>query len=718
MVHSSCTRRSALRQQALGLVFVVGISVPSTALGQNTIELDRVTVTGNTEEVERVGPVRGVSTLSGADLRVKTGGTLGETLGGELGVHNASFGPSVGLPVLRGLTGSRVRVMQDGIASHDVSTVSADHASSIEVGIAEQVTIIRGPATLLYGSGASGGAVDVQDNRIPTILPHGLADVVLEPRVATNAHRRSINGRVEGALGSMAYHASGFVRRQGDIDIPDLAIDEPAVREQFGLENRRNSDGFIPNTDSSAEGLSVGVSRVGDWGYAGIAASVQTNEYGLPPGGDSEPPTGTDVHGDIVRIDMENLRIDAKAEIASPLKFLESLLVRAGFVDYSHSEAEQTNPDAGTDFINKALEGRIELHQAPIERSDGTSITGTIGIQALDREFSAEGTETFVPRSDIQSIGGFVLETIERGPWRLEAGFRGEYQRVEQTRALRINNLLVTRTPIEHIGYTASAAIHRRFDRSLSVSLGLTRALRAPDVQELLSLGPHFSTRTFDRGDPKLDQETFWNIDLGIRWQTIWTDLEVNLFYNRVDDFIHQRTIGLFFDAEDGQLRGQCARLNLCFPVTDYAQADATLRGYEINLTFPVVETGWGDIYVDLFSDYVRGRFDDGTDIPRMPPLRIGGALRYERPHWRGDLRLVRVADQNHPGENETTTDGFYMLNASLRHDFPLSAWGKGQVFVRGTNLLDQEARNAVSFLRSFAPEPGRSFELGVRLEF
>lgn len=634
-----------------------------------------------------------VNILSGNTLRQKAASTIGKTLEAEPGINNSSFGPGVGLPVIRGQGGARVRVMQDGIGSQDVSTISADHASSAEPLLAERIEVLRGPATLLYGNGAIGGVVNVIDNRIPDEMPPKLIGGAIEQRFDTVSDEKATVFKLEGGKNVFAWHLDGFYRDRNNVNIPGSAIDESAIPETDpdGLE--RNS-GSIANSNARAKSATAGFSIIGEQGFTGLAINHLENNYGIPPSTDGET--------EQVRIDAQRTRYDFKTELKNPFAFLETLRARLGYTDYRHFELE--NGGKGTEFSNKATEGRLELVHAPLIAQNH----GVFGLQINHRKFAAIGEEAFVPRSEIDSYGLFAIEDFHFNDWTIEAGLRVEQQEINPD-ALESES---------HLTVTSSASLTWQFIENNSLTLAFTRSQRAPTIEELFADGPHLATRNFELGDAGLDPETAYNIDLGLNTDLNWIRGTFNLFYNWVDEYLFLRNTGAFFSEDDDAFLSACPENNACLPVFQHDQQNAIFKGFEAQVTLPLVSSKWGDLDMTFFGDYVRGKFRDGGDVPRLPPLRYGFQLDYFFDNWSANLRITRAARHDKPGDDETPTDSYLLLNTSVNYQLTITDNIQLLAFVKGNNLLDEEIRNSTSFLRNIAPEPGRGAEFGLRVNF
>lgn len=641
-------------------------------------EMEEVSVTASPLEKNRDAISQAVGILSGDELRQEAAATIGETLSNQLGVSSAGFGPGVGLPVIRGQSANRVRVMQDSIGTLDVSSASPDHAVAIEPLQAQRIEVLRGPATLRYGSGAIGGVVNVIDNRIPDKVPDGLEGAV-ELRHATVNDENAGVFTLDGGAPGIAWHMDGLYRDSNDLEIEGLA----ALNVDDASET---TDGFIVNTNTQTRGGTVGISRLGEKGFIGFSVSHVENNYGIPPGAhaedDEETPVVEESGDEFVRINLRQTRYDLKGELKTPFTGFEKLTFRVGYNDYQHQELEGGMP--GTLFSSDALEGRIELVHSPFK-----GWHGAVGLQLLDQDFSAIGEEAIIPKSQIRNYGVFFVEEYRRDSWIYEVGARIDEQRIEP----------ISEQVVDHTSLSASASAQWHFSTHQSLGLILSRAQRPPAVEELFSFGPHLATASFDVGDAKLDEETSLNLEMGYHWHSE-IEASVNLFYNRIDAFIYRRNTGAE-DIEEG------------LPIFAYDQEDATFKGLEAELTLPL-STGWR---LRLFGDSVRAELDRSGDVPRIPPARLGTELQFSADHWEAELRLTEVAEQNRPGEFEVKTDGYTNLETRLNYRINLHGLDY-LIFLKGSNLLDEEIRNATSFLRDAAPAAGRNLQLGLRISF
>jgi iron complex outermembrane recepter protein len=660
--------------------------------------LDDVVITSTGLKQSASKSAHPVTVLSGDELRTKTGQTIGDTLKNEPGITSQSFGPGVGTPVIRGQSGPRVRVMQNSLGNNDVSSLSPDHANGVNPIIAERIEVLRGPSTLLYGNGAIGGVVNVIDNRIPEQVPDKLLGGAGEQRYDSASTETSSALKLEGGKDMFAYHLDGFYRDQGNVHIGGQQIDESAARATDptleGTPVLENPDGVINNSNARSRGGSAGASIIGDTGLVGAAINSLENNYGIPPNGTGSPP---------VRIQMNQTKYDFKGQLNKPFALVEELRMKFGYTDYKHVELDDGIP--ATTFLNKSYESRLELEHQPIG-----IVKGTLGFQSVNSQFSALGAETIVPKSDIDSYGLFAVESFALGNFTYELGVRGEWQGIAPEE---------TYSSVSYVPISGSISALWDITKQHQLSLAVTQSQRAPQVQELFSNGIHEATQSYELGDSGLQKEVSYNLDLGYRFNANWMTAEINLFHNWANDYIYQQQANEVFNEDLDDFEVICSGPpGACLPVLQSAQANAIFRGFEAKTVFPLMQNKYGAIDLTLFGDYTRGTFNQGGDVPRMPPLRYGFELSYGKNDWSTDVRLTRGEPQNHAGENQSNTPGYLLLNLGAQYNLATFHDSEVLLFARGKNMLNENIRNSTSYLRNFAPEPGRSAEIGIRISY
>lgn len=630
--------------------------------------------------------------LTGDELRDKLAGSLGETLSRELGVSASGFGAAASRPIIRGQEGSRVQVLQNGLGVGDVSSLSNDHAVASEFTTARQIEILRGPAALLYGSGASGGLINVVNDKISPELPDRLS-VLTDVRVGGADNARSASVELDAPSGPVALHLDASTRYADDYRIPGYrTLGGPNTSWlSKGATAQANT---LPWSFSRRDSVGLGLSYVQTRGYTGVSLEQIHHRYGIPSF------EGAMIHQTQNRLTLEHMRL-------RPFGQVESLKFKFGLTDYQHQELETSGTPA-TRFLNQGLDSRLELAHAA-----WWGWRGTVGAQAGLTRFSATdllnaGHAAIIPPTDSHNWAVFVVEEKRIGALKLDAGARLER---------------VTRGPNAATPYTDTASFtvpakpevkQRSFDLfswsgaawwalTPSHSTGLTYSVaqRAPATEELYSFGAHDATVSFDVGHADLQRETSHNLELGlrktqglVRWQAV-------VFHNQVRNYIY----GLYPDmpAEAG------------YAVRQFVQADAILKGLEADITYNWRQSGFS---ARAFTDTSRGALRSGGSLPLQAATRLGVEAAYATGPWRTSVSLIHAWRQTRLAAFEVApTPGYHQLDASLSYRQTFSGsdvtW-----FMQGRNLLNQDIRysTTVEALRLYGPQPGRSLLVGARL--
>ena len=714
----------SLLATALALALASPAALAETASDAQTKDLEAVVVTASPLKGNAESVATPVDVLYGEDLDKAKAGTLGETVAKLPGVQTTYFGTGVGRPIIRGQEGPRVQVLSGGIGSMDASTVSADHAVSIEPFLADQIEVLKGPATLLFGSGAIGGAVNVVDGRLAESIPDQPLSGRAEVRGNTVNDERTGMFRLDGVSGNWVLHVDGLVRDTDDYDIPGVAIlhDHEEGEEH---EEEPQPKGTLPNSSVSTKAGAVGATYLGDRGYFGLAASTYRSNYGIPAGAhvhgeedhdhdhdhDGEADHDDEAHEEgAVRIDMTQNRFDMKAGVYEPVSFLQSINLRAAWNDYEHVELE--GGEVGTRFTNEGYDARLEAVQ-----KTWNGWRGAFGLQFGSTDFSAVGEEAFVPSTVTDALGLFVVQEKDFGPWKLELGGRHDQVKLDpEGHAKRDFNVT-----------SLSGAAIWRINPVFDLRFGLDSAERAPTNEELFAGGTHVATQSIEIGDASLDTEKGVRAEIGAHWHTDRVDLKLAVYQTRFKDFIYLTDTGV---EEEG------------YPVRLWTQDDATFTGAEAEAKIQLADTAAGAWDLRLYGDYVRAKLDgsglrtvafevphgdhthgyevdiaQGGYLPRISPMRFGADLGWSLGGWRASLGAVRYGKQDDVAQNEEPSDGYTLVDAHVayRWDRPASSW---EVFLDGSNLTDEEARPHTSLLRDYAPLPGRGVAFGIRAYF
>jgi len=652
---------------------VTGV-LSARAMAQTVIE--EVHVTGVPRNDAPGELAQSVTVIRAETLDRIRGTNLGETLANELGISSSYFGTGASRPIIRGLAGARVRTLEDGIDSMDVSTVSADHAVGIEPLVAEQLEIFRGPTTLLYGSGAVGGVVNTVTRRIPAFAPEEGFEGAFEVRADSVSDGRTGAVALDGGADRFAWHVDGARRETDNYEIPGFAELVPDDDEVPGV---------LQNSDMESESFAVGGSWLGDNSLFGVSVSTFDTNYGIPGHHEEE---GSEEE-EVVRIDLEQTRVDLKGSWTNLTGGLEAIDFRLGINDYEHVEIE--GGAIATRFENDAYEGRLEFLHAPFGAWEGA-----FGLQFSQREFSSIGEEAFIPPVDTTSYGLFLIEQRDIGLWQLSAGARIEMQEQEPSNGL---------PAVDDTATSLSLAALREFGTGYALSLNFAMSERLPVAEELFSNGPHLATGTIEVGSASLSAEASTHLDIGIRKTAGALTWSVTAFMTGYEDFIYLRDTGALDPAD-------------ALPIFAYSQQDADLVGIEAEVFTPIATIGVGELDMRLFTDYVEGELSDGEYLPRLPPLRYGGRLQYHDQRFIFGLEAARYDDQDKTAAFEEPTEGYTMVNADLNWLVTLAGGTELDIFLRGTNLTDEDARKHTSFVKETTPLPGRNYAVGLRARF
>ena len=652
---------------------------------------DQVVVTGvRRKTADALG---GVTVLDEAKLTREVRTSIGETLARQPGVSATSFGPTASAPVLRGLTGDRVRVLTDGIGTLDLSGSGPDHAISINPVTAERIEVLRGPAALLFGSSAIGGVVNVIDTRIPRRLPDNAVGVNVLIGFGSAADERLANGAIDIPLGGhFVVHADGNWAKTGDLRTGGHILSDELRKEALASADpdiRALADlkGDLPNSSSESKEGALGFAYVGDGGLnLGVSATRHRQTYQVPIRYSLDPT----IEAEAPTIDQEQTRYDARAEI--PLGGVFShFRARGGYSDYHHDEIED-NGEIGSSFFSKGGEGRLELVQR--ERSGWG---GTSGVQYLERNARIRGEEKFLPDSRQRQAGLFTVQTLVSGPWRLEGGARIETSKLTAESDAQLG------TPARRREFTTvSGSVGGQYELAAGwrAGLSLSHAERAPSIDELFAHGPHGGSSSFAIGDPGLKPEKSNSAELSLRHSTGPLTLTANAYYSRFSNFI--------FAAPTGAVEDD-------LPVFQTAGGRATLYGFEGQAIIKLGRAIGVDWSGELQADYVHATIRDFGPAPFMPPLRAMAALTGERGQFDGRLEVEHAFAHNRTAPVETDTDGYTMLNAALDwHPFEKNP--QLSFALQGNNLLDVDARRSTSQLKDLAPLAGRDIRLTARL--
>ncbi len=679
-------------------------SGPNSAAQDEHHQLNEIIVTAKPLERTVEQLAQPATVLTGATLTLAQSSSLGETLAEQPGVSSTYFGPIASRPVIRGQFGERVEMLSNGLSALDASALSEDHAVSIDSILAESVEIIRGPATLLYGSGAAGGIVNVVDSRIHRVAPELPLSGAVSLGTDSAIEGRSGAFKLDFGNENVVFHVDYMRRDTDNIEIPGFAESALLRRleelEEEGEEHGEEEEeefGIVENTDSETESGAAGVTLFGERGRIGVSVSRFETNYGIPgehehAHEEEEPGLGEEEEEEeIIRIDMEQTRVDVEGELYLD-GFFEAVNFKFASNDYEHVELE--GPEVGTLYDNQGIDARIELPHRQIG-----NFVGAIGLQYKSLDFDAVGEEAFVPPSETDQIALFAFEEYAAGPdLTLQASARIERQEISTPGQSDYSETALG---------AAFGAIWQWTD-TLTLSGNLSLTERHPNSTELFADGPHLAVQRFERGAVtlglgELDKELSRNLDVTLRGNFDRVEFAVTAFLNDVSDYI---------------VLSPTAEIEDELQVFDFGQTDAELYGFEAEALVDIFESLNTDIHVHvrLFADMTRGEDTvANTDLPRLPPLRYGLGLHYQRAGFDASVSATRHDEQDRVAPNELPTEAFTMVDAQVSYTFDEPGV---LVFLKGRNLGDEDARRHTSPLKDLVPLPGRSLIAGLRWDF
>lgn len=636
--------------------------------------------------------------------------TIGDALADELGVYSNQYGSGSSRPVIRGQDGPRVKVLQHASETADVSTLSPDHAVTVDPILAKQVEVIRGPSTLLYGAGTVGGLVNVTDQKIPTQMPEDGLEGSVGVRYNSGSDEKLANAGVTAGIGeNFALRIEGSKRKANDYIAPDYFHEHDDE-----LEKERR----VGNTFAEGQTVNIGGSWIHDRGFVGLSYSNRQDQYGLP--GHSHEYHGCVLHGDHFHgcptpdpdapaheehggpwVDLKSERYEVRTELEQPFAGVEKLRAHASITDYEHNELEES--EVISNFKSKGYDGRLELVHVPVagwEGVIGTQISQQkINLAASehdhhedgdedDEEHHVHGSGVVMPDTKTDKFSLFALEHKQLGDVHVELGARVDHQKVKVDSDQK---------DYSGTGVSASAAANWEFAPNYKLSVVGSHQQRLPLAQELYADGLHFATNTYELGNPDLDKETSNNLELGLHYEGDKLDYHVHVYHNWFDDYIYGETV-----AQKGNLRG-----------VQYTQDKARFYGTEAQAGYQI-----NDMYkVSVFGDYVRGKIE-AENAPRVPAGRLGTKVEADfADGWSGLAEYYHVFNQDKIASYEDETQGYNMVNVGLSYANSIADNNAYRVYFKANNLLDDQVYSHTSFLSNI-PQVGRNFTVGVQYDF
>jgi iron complex outermembrane receptor protein len=719
----------------LGASIAIAQEAVSTAASpapspSGTNEVERVVVSGGEIERSETDTAQAVTILSEDNLKLHTQPTLGDTLATQPGVGGSGFTAGASRPVIRGQADNRVRVLNNGTEVFDVSNVSPDHAPSVSTLLSQSIEVVRGPATILYGSGAIGGVVNVTDNLIPVEQPATPISGEVDSRFnSVDLERSGAMALTLSPFKHLAIHAEASILRTDDQDIPGYALDQ-RIRSTLTPEQRHNNGfggnpfGTVPNTMVETKDFGIGASYVWDKGYFGASYTRLLSYYGVPDDPEVDEPGVPPAR---VHINMRKDQYNVRSSVIDPLPWFSVANLKFVYTDYKHDELD--NNKIGATFKTNGFDSRIELVHQPIGL-----VQGSIGSQIFYKELSVLGGEAFLQPTQTLAVAGFLFEEVKLNPLRIQLGARVESNSVSiDSSDPELTSLTSpSQKKQDFLPVSGAAGAIYDFAKDWQLALNLAYSQRAPTVEELFARGPHDATFQFIIGDPNLGVEINRTVDLNLRKTAGHITGFLSGFYTSYDGFIDFAPTGEIEDGLQvfiytpkkatfygGEGRADFHLLPISITKISPATADSDPKSVKNVITGgeQIVEKNPNDLFLRLQADYVHAEDSSGEPLPRITPFRWGVSLNYDSEHWTASIEGWLVDSQNRVAQFETTTPNYTFFNVSAGYKFQVRRT-YNYLYVRATNLLDAEGRDHLSFLKEVFPLPGRGVVVGLRSTF
>ena len=739
---------------AMSLIITqINADEPATDSAENVEEVE---VTASILNPSRI--INPLYVIDGSEIEDDATTSLGEAVDSYLGVSIADYGAAVGQPIIRGMSGPRVKILKNGMVNRDVSGLGVDHLNDIDLNDIQQIEIVKGPSSLLYANGTIGGIINVVDN----CIAEGNYDkqefiAGLETQSVNDGDVQHLNykNNIAGFNVNFGYKNSEF----GNFDIPDGAVMHDEDHEGHDEHEEEEELSYIENSDLEIESTKFGISRAGDWGYFGVSVDNLESMYGIPYHGEhgDEHDDHDDDHGDDHDDDHadddhddddhgdehEGERIfsttDSESLTVKGLYNLNGNLVNSVTYNYRDTDYTLTEAHAEEEGHDEHEEEEHEEHAPTVFSNDATeygaifdlsndNLIQKISLNFVDEDSSIVGEEAFMNPANNEefTIGYFMSADLDN--FSLDAGFR--IDQIDRTGSVTDEDHGdVDYYSIDDDTNSFALSLGRDLSDSLDVNFGFSSVERLPSVIELFMNGPHMATGRLETGNPNLNSETSNNFDITFNFDNGDFYAYASFYINDVDNYItlmdelddhddHDDDHGDEHGDDDhdddhGDDHGDddhddhAEHANLIH--ADYVQEDAEFRGYEFEFgrTFSL---GSGDLTLSFGRDDVNAEFSDGHNVPRINPSRNIYSLSYVENDWVFKLSLKDVEKQNDIGEGESVTDSYQMLNTRLTKTFNLSGPGELKVSIFGSNLLDEVARNHSSFVKKQVPLAGRNY--------
>jgi len=645
-----------------------------------SIDIGEVFVTGNPFLDDTKKLSQSFVSIGGLDLQIHSSSTIAKMLDFQPGVAMRSNGIAAGRPVIRGFSDSRILILEDGLRMGDLSNTSDDHGVSSDGNNSERIEILRGPSSLLYGSNAIGGVVNILTNNVPSSVPQELnGDIFLESA--------SVNSQFLGKLhfnygfDKFSFHANALKRKAGDYHVP--------------------TGRSLLNSGFENIGFNVGTAFHPVWGSVGINFSQDNFTYGIP----------TQDPDEAIKLLMNKKQIKLLSEFNSISPLIQSLSFKTGFQDYHHEEQPLKDfheDEHHSEFGLQSVSADISLkHKKFFDR-----LNGVIGIWWMKQKYSVTGDEAFTPNADYSSLAFYFLEKVQLENFNLQAGGRFENNRIQIPEITLSDSLLIAENK-NFSSLSGSVGLVYDLSENIAFFFNIANAFRAPTIEELSSFAVHEATASFDIGNRNLQKENSIGFDLGLRLANQTHSVELTAYRNNIKNYIFKKSSNLFYSRDT--LNGSTIGFNTLsgIPVFEYTQSDAVIHGFEIKSIFEVSNS----LTTTFISDFIRGYQKNGQNLPQIPPLRMSLELRYTKDTYWFGLHLKAASDQMKVANLESPTKGYGVLD--IYGGYKLFTGSFAHIFgLKIENIFNKAYTDHLSAIKNFALMPGRNISLNYKFLF
>ena len=675
---------------------------------ERSMKLIEIPVTANPLNLSSDQLANPVQIFSGTELQNRKNSSLGSVLDGVPGISNNSWGDSVGQPVIRGMDSNRIKILNNGMEIKDVSNMSGDHAVAIDTLSSEQIEVIRGPASIIYGGGAVGGIINIIDHRIHSEYIDGVLGKYDQSFGGANNQSSTAFSVDYGHNDNLMFHLDGYKRDSKNLNIPGFSVSKRLVESDSEFTRDKYGKDTLQSSDNKSGGGSLGVSHFFDDGYTGLAFSGHRVDYGNPleAGG---------------KFDLNTNKYDYVLEKNKISTLISKMKFKLGYSDYDHKELE---PDGavGAEYIDKGTDGKLEFVHSFFNKSPGV-----LGFDFGKSNFSKSQGDPLIANNQRNNFSFYLLEDYFVGKHKVNIGYRHDFNRYRSNDFTSDDGCTVAYTSSSSCTNESGTELSTTFgktnkafnsnnltlgtvselNKQWQLSLNLSHNERAPAHNELYSYGHHHATETIEQGSRDLKRERSNTIDAQFKWSNQRAVFSLSPYYTDFPSYIGLLNSGT---TQNHLHEGEDDSEELAVYKT--SNIPAKFYGFEVqgDLSLP---NNYG---LNIWGDFVRAKNKDGGNLPRIPPVRLGTGLSYERNTFSGSLDLIHVFNQTNIGQYELKTDDYTNMKLTMNYKLPMNK--NINLYLKGDNLLDQEKRDHTSFLKDKVLMGGRSLMLGVTGDF